>query len=293
MRGEYFGKRGQYFGSFRTGRRRPGVLAWLVGINCAVYLIGGICSIVAKAGGGPAAASATAMLVLPGSVAEWLHRPWTILTYMFTHTDFLHLLFNMLWLLWFGRMIREASSPRRLLGLYIGGGLCGGALYLLLCSMAPAICGGWLLGASASVLAVMTATGFLMPDATLHLFFLGDVKMKWLVIFMILLALLGTAGGLNAGGAIAHLGGVAFGAVYPLALKLRAQKKRPRREPARPARRPTQEGARRTAEIMRRHLDDNRRLDELLDKIKLSGYESLSRSERQELNAISARLGRK
>ena len=70
-------------------------------------------------------------LCVPASPPLFLHRIWTATTYMVTHYDFLHLLFNMLWLFWFGRMLLTTLSERHLLWLYVGGGLFGASLYIL------------------------------------------------------------------------------------------------------------------------------------------------------------------
>lgn len=271
--------------------RRFGVLPLLLAVNCVVFVYMAVCLIAARSGNGGAVAWAD-WLVLPGSLEGCLRRPWSLLTYMTAHIDFLHLLFNMLWLLWFGGILQAEAGAKCLLKVYVGGGLSGGVLFLLLCATTHGLCGGSLLGASASVLAIMTVVGCLVPDMTLHLFFIGDVKMKWIVAAMALLALLGVGAGDNLGGAIAHAGGIVFGLAYALSLRLGYTRHKKRaKKPKRP-KRPTASGARRTARIMQRRLDDTQQLDRLLDKIKRAGYESLTRSERKELDEISKRLNK-
>lgn len=271
--------------------RRFGVLPLLLAVNCVVFVYMAVCLIAARSGNGGAVAWAD-WLVLPGSLEGCLRRPWSLLTYMTAHIDFLHLLFNMLWLLWFGGILQAEAGAKCLLKVYVGGGLSGGVLFLLLCATTHGLCGGSLLGASASVLAIMTVVGCLVPDMTLHLFFIGDVKMKWIVAAMALLALLGVGAGDNLGGAIAHAGGIVFGLAYALSLRLGdARHKKQAKKPKDP-KRPTASGARRTARIMQRRLDDTQQLDRLLDKIKRAGYESLTRSERKELDEISKRLNK-
>lgn len=257
------------------GRR---TLFWLCGINAAVFILLKLLGIEGHA--------SWLAVALPSSFQGWLARPWTLLTYMVAHTDFLHLLFNVLWLFWFGMMLLATIDRMRLLTLYIGGGLGGGICYLFAGTAAHP---GVLLGASASVLAMMAATGILLPNLRLHIFFIGDVKMKWVVIFMVWLAFLGAGGGTaGAGGFAAHAGGILFGVVAGLYMRRKGEECR-RKEHRRV---PTPAGARRVASIMEQNRLDKIRLDELLDKIKVSGYESLSRSERRELDEISKRISK-
>lgn len=218
-----------------------------------------------------------------------LTRPWTVLTYMVTHYSFLHLLFNMLWLFWFGRILQTVLTGRHLLWLYIGGGLAGALLFIGVQAMASPASSAYLCGASASVLAVMTAAAIRTPDLRLYLFLFGEVKLKWIAAGCIALTFLGVGGG-NPGGQAAHVGGVVFGAIFAFLLKrgvdvsARIRLKVPRPRKPRP----------RDAEALARaaagRLSDTSRLDALLDKIRLSGYSSLTQAERRELNALSRKL---
>lgn len=271
--------------------RRP--LAWLVGVNAVVFFLVAVCSVIVKAGGSVPVHPAL-MLELPAPVRVWMFRPWTLLTYMFAHENFLHLLFNMLWLLWFGDILSRRLDNRRLVWLYIGGGLAGGVLYMMCYPLFPGFYGGGslLLGASASVLAVMTAAATLMPDYTLHLFFLGDVKLRWMAVVMICLAFVGLGGG-NAAGEIAHIGGVAYGLAAAMVMRRAANQARrePRRKNPFKGMQPVQlrRPAHNAAEMERL---DARRLDELLDKIHTSGFNSLTRAERAELETLSRKVTR-
>lgn len=275
--------------------RRHGLLAWLVGLNAVVFCFMALCAIVLKAGGSLPLHPAL-LLELPASAASWLARPWTLLTYMFVHENFLHLLFNMLWLLWFGAMFLMVGNGRRLLCLYLCGGLTGGVLYMALCPVLPGLYAPYsmLLGASASVLALMSATAVLMPEYKLHLFFIGDVKFKWMALVMIVLAFLGLGGG-NAAGCVAHLGGVLYGllagfyfrhspaAAHKPACVVKRRNPFKGRDFARDIR-PAAHNA------IEREKADAARLDWLLDKIHTSGFNSLTRAEREELQALSRKV---
>ncbi len=266
--------------------RRHRVLYTLLGINCAVFFILSVAALVARFG-----AAEWSLLPgwfeMPGSVSAWIMRPWTLLTYMVTQVEFLHLFFNMLWLIWFGDILMSTLGQRHLLGLYLCGGVVGGLLYLAAASWVPALCppGSVLIGSSASVLAVMAATAFRSPDYTFHLFFIGDVRLKWIAVFMIVLAFIGLGGG-NAGGQVAHIGGVAFGSLQGLLLRRGIDifgrhgrsRQQLRRRPAK------------VLSAIDQHRRDAARLDELLDKIRISGFNSLNKKEREELDRLSQKI---
>ncbi len=153
-------------------------------------------------------------LELPASVEQFLFQPWSIITYMFMHAGILHLLFNMLWLYWFGEIFLYFFSAKHLRGLYILGGICGGILYMISYNVFPYFSNSlhisYLLGASASVLAIVVATAVRSPEYRINLLFFGAVKLKYLAIFMVVTDFLFMTSG-NAGGHIAHLGGALAG----------------------------------------------------------------------------------
>ena len=104
-----------------------------------------------------------------------LVRPWTIITYMFVHKDIWHILFNMLWLYWFGTIFLEYLDQRKLVAVYLLGGISGAVVYILSFNIFPAFAGivaeSVAIGASASVMAIVIAIAAYVPDYTVHLFF--------------------------------------------------------------------------------------------------------------------------
>lgn len=156
-------------------------------------------------------------LAVPASLGELLFKPWTLVTYMFLHEDFFHILFNMLWLYWFGKIFLEYMGNKKLLSTYILGGLSGALLYILAFNIFPvfqsALPMSYALGASASVLAIVIAVATYVPNYTLQLMFLGPVKIKYIAIFSVALDIMSIQGS-NSGGHIAHLGGAIFGFYY-------------------------------------------------------------------------------
>ena len=126
-----------------------------------------------------------------------LHRPWTLLTYMFAHYDMLHVLFNMLWLYWLGKLFLEYFNSKQLVALYVLGGFGGALVYVLGYAVLPVFAGkvDLLIGASGAVLALVTAMAVFAPDYRIGLLFLGQVSLKWLAIGVVVLMVLGGGDG--------------------------------------------------------------------------------------------------
>ncbi len=241
-------------------------------------------------------------LMVPASIDKLITRPWTILTYMFLHLDFLHILFNLLWFYWFGRIFLHYFNQKQLVGVYLWGGLAGALLYILAFNLFPVFSehlpASHALGASAAVMAVAVAISFYVPDYTLNLIFLGPVRIKYIVLFFIITDIL-TIPLSNAGGHIAHLGGAFFG--YLFASRYKQGKDltrginrlidgvvtwfRPR------TRMKVSYGNKRSArstyvpkddlEYNKRKKEEQKEIDRILDKIASSGYESLNKKEKE------------
>lgn len=161
-------------------------------------------------------------LQIPSNPQELAIYPWTVLTYMFTHYDVLHILFNMLFLYWFGILFTQFFSPRHFVGLYILGGIGGAALYFLAYNTLPYFAGirgsNSMLGASASILAIVVATAVKAPYYKIRLLLIGAISLKWLAIIVVFLDLISISSS-NAGGHIAHIGGAVIGLLFSLAQK--------------------------------------------------------------------------
>jgi membrane associated rhomboid family serine protease len=155
--------------------------------------------------------------VLPSNLSKLVYQPWSILTYMFLHDGFMHILFNMLWLYWVGSLLHEYLGNTKTYEAYFLGGISGALLYLLAYNLLPAfsttVSYSFALGASAGVLAVVCAAATLLPDYNFQLLFFGNVKLKYIALISVLLDLISIPQG-NAGGHIAHLGGALFGYLF-------------------------------------------------------------------------------
>lgn len=226
------------------------------------------------------------LVELPSDPRQFAYTPWTILTYCFIHTGFFHILFNMLALHWFGHIAEEHFSSRQILVIYLLGGVAGGALFMTSFNSLPYFVEHfsqtYLLGASASVLAIVTAAAYANPSYPLRFLFIGEVKLKWLALIMIIVSFLGVTG-TNAGGDIAHLGGAAFGILYAYIHKFLSKRRNIFSRHARTRKTPKmadfhfQRGTRDTTE------PSNTEVDDILDKIKRTGYASLTDDEKQRL----------
>lgn len=161
-------------------------------------------------------------LMVPTDLSRLLVRPWTVITYMFLHIGFIHILFNLLWLYWFGMIFMQYFNQKQLVGVYLWGGLAGATLYILTYNLFPvfsdAVQESQALGASAAVTAVVGAAAFYAPNHRLNLLLIGPVKIIYIALFFIITDIM-TIPVSNAGGHIAHIGGALFGYLYVSQIK--------------------------------------------------------------------------
>ncbi len=162
------------------------------------------------------------LLMMPADLASYIVQPWSILTYMFFHEGLFHILFNMLFLYWFGLLVDQYLGSRKLANLYILGGIAGSVLYVFMYNISPYFSEvlplAKMLGASAGVYAIVVGAATLAPNTTFQLILLGPVKIKYIAIFYVVIAFVNSAGS-NAGGELAHLGGAALGYFYVIQLR--------------------------------------------------------------------------
>ena len=244
-------------------------------------------------------------LMVPASLSHLILKPWTLVTYMFLHFSFLHILFNLLWLYVFGRIFLQYLTEKQLLSTYILGGLTGAFLFILSYNVFPglktAVDAAEMLGASAGVMAVAMAISFYTPNYTIYLFFLGPVKLKYIAIFFIITDILQIAS-YNAGGHIAHLGGVIYAYFFILQLQkgkdmgygfnrfidnivtfFSGQRKRMKVTHKKSVKDMTD------MEYNRRKAKTQEEIDRILDKIAKSGYDSLTKKEKETLFKMSGK----
>ena len=243
-------------------------------------------------------------LAVPSDPSKLIFKPWTVITYMFLHLDFFHLLSNMLWLYFLGTLFVQFLGERKLYTVYIAGGIAGALLYILFFNIFPVFktvnSSAIALGASASVMAVVVGVGTYSPNYAIRLMFLGEVKLKYIAIFSFAIDVLSISNS-NSGGHIAHIGGAALGFVFAkkwakgkditafvgkssdfvLALLKPGAKRNMKVKYKRPSAS--------NYEYNDRKKEDQAEIDIILDKISRSGYDSLSKKEKEILFKASGK----
>ena len=247
-------------------------------------------------------------LYLPADLLQLLRRPWTLITYMFMHAGIWHLLGNMLWLYWFGKLFLYFFSSKHLRGLYVMGGLLGGLLYIVAYNVFPIfesqLYSATLVGASASVLAVAIATAVREPEYRINLMLIGPVRLKYFALFIVFFDAL-YIGSNNAGGHIAHLGGALAGWWFARGISqgydithwinvcidaiggvFSKRERKPRKSKMKVH---TTNSRAADYEYNARKKAQSEDVDRILEKLKKSGYSSLSEEEKRRLFDASKR----
>ncbi|NMM50306.1 rhomboid family intramembrane serine protease [Marinigracilibium pacificum] len=246
------------------------------------------------------------LFYIPASFGEFIYRPWTIITYAFAHNleDIFHILFNMLFLYWFGKLILEYLGSDRVISIYINGAIAGAVLYLLAYNFIPFYIErtpGWgMIGASAAVDAIVVAAATLLPNYTFHLLLLGPVRIKYIAAFVVVMSFIQSTGG-NAGGNIAHLGGAFMGWLYIVQLQKGTDlgrwvfavrsffiglfKPKPKIKVTYKKSDTTSSSSSKSTSTSGSKADkaSQDEIDRILDKISEKGYSSLSKEEKQKL----------
>jgi membrane associated rhomboid family serine protease len=262
----------------------------LIVINIAVFLLFFIASFLFNT------SSEVLMqwFVLPEEPIEVLKQPWSLLTYSFLHGGFTHILFNMIWLNFFSKFILNLFSEKRFLTVYLLGALYGGLLFVTAYNVFPVFQSkaGYLLGASASVSALMVFAATYSPNISFR-FFMVTIKLWQLAVGLFLLDLFRLGSGTNPGGMLSHIGGAVFGYVYAVQLAkgndiglwfekivaslvnlFKTKKNTPFRKVHRT---PKNTSKKKTTSVK----DERQiKIDGILDKIGKSGYESLTKQEK-------------
>lgn len=273
----------------------------LIAINVAVFIIVNIIGLFFFLANTPQGIGYSNPLVLwlsvPSDIGALLAKPWTIFTYMFLQVNFFHLFFNMYILYFGGRIFVNYLTRKQLLTTYIVGGLVGAAFYIIAFNVFPVfdalVKKSIALGASASVLAILVAIATYVPNYSLYLLFLGKVKLKYIALVFVAIDILSIDKG-NPGGHIAHLGGAFWGFIYATNLKkgndigkifysfgnaiksffyttkksnLNVEYKREK---------PISDD-----EYNKMKAERQKRIDKILDKISKSGYQSLTKEEKE------------
>ncbi|MWW26533.1 rhomboid family protein [Algibacter lectus] len=262
---------------------RLNILEKIIAVNVVVFLVGLILPRFLR------------WFELPSNAFTALVNPWTIVSYAFVHYEFLHLLFNMLWLYVIARMFLNLFSPKRALNIYFLGAISGGAMFLLGYALLPSFFGGnsSLVGASAAVRALLIFLCAYMPNQDVRVF-MFNLKLWYIGVGLVVLDIVGLFG-LNAGGNLAHLGGALLGYVYAtqlvkgndigsgferfvdaIANMFKASKKGPLKTVHKNK---SKVGGYKKSDFSQ--FNNQKKIDIILDKISKSGYDSLTAEEKE------------
>jgi rhomboid family protein len=267
------------------------IIVKLIVINLAVFLLVNLVAFFMQI----APIGLVSWFVLPDALGELIIQPWSFITYAFIHFGFWHLLFNMLWLYWFGTFVLNLFNEKRFLTVYLLGALFGGLLYVVSYNIFPVFenSRSYLIGASGAVTAIMVFIATYTPNAEMRIF-KWNIKLWKIAVFLVLLDLIRLPSGGNPGGMLAHLGGAAFGYMYGSQLakgndigkwfenlmdwfvnlfKTRKQK------PFTKVHRTTTKTSKRSSAAKDRSVTQEK-VDAILDKIGKSGYDSLTKAEK-------------
>ncbi|UKT62951.1 rhomboid family intramembrane serine protease [Pedobacter mucosus] len=221
-------------------------------------------------------------LGLPAEISKLPERFYTVVTYMFFHEGFLHLLFNMIGLYWFGNIFMNFLATKQFHFVYIVGGLMGAFFYVAGLNIFPVFAGGLsgatVIGSSAAVMAIITATATLVPNYAVMMLFIGEVKIKWIAIVYFIISFIGLSSA-NAGGNFSHIGGAILGFVFIKSLQggndwskiFERKSKLKVVVNDQPIKKSSFKGV------------SQQEIDAILDKISTSGYDKLSAMEKEKL----------
>lgn len=231
----------------------------------------------------------------PTNLNTLLHQPWSIFTSLFMHSGFWHIFFNMVMLYIIGRIFLNFLTEKQLLLTYIFGGIFGNIIYILSYNIFPvfasAIPYSYAVGASGSIMAIMATITLRQPNYPMYLMLFGKIKLVTLTLIFVLIDILSIPKG-NAGGHLAHLGGVIYGLLYGLVLNAMDEHKiqwphfnRPKKQKTKKKVKyyvSTESGRPLTdEEYNARKVAEQNSVDDILDKISKSGYDALSKEEKE------------
>ncbi len=273
------------------------VLVKLIVVNVLLFLFATLGSWIFKSSPG----ALMSWFVLPVDPGSLLVQFWSILTYSFLHFDFWHIFWNMLVLYWFGPYVLNLFTEKRFLTIYLLGAICGGLLFVLAYNVFPVLSGSlaYLIGASAAVRAIMIFIAAYTPNAEVRIIFF-NVKLWQIGLFVVLSDLIQIPTSGNAGGLIAHMGGAIFGYLYAIQLKkgndiggwfeklmdglanMFTPKKKSPLKTVHKSKTYSKSTAKTTSARAKKYTKtpNQEQIDAILDKISKSGYDSLTKEEK-------------
>ncbi len=278
----------EFIKTLKYNFKNAGIVEKLIYINISVFVLGLLLTVFSSL----FKVQSTFLgdwFALSSSFNSLLTKPWSIITYGFLHGNFIHILFNCIALYLFGRLFLDYFTQKQLLSFYVLGTLWGGLFFLIAMNYFPLFNGDsyLLVGASAGISAIIIGIATHIPNYQLKFPLIGYVKVWHLATFFILLDVIKLAGS-NAGGHFAHLGGALFGFLYVKSLGskeiditksftnlFRKKKKAPLKTVHNSKKKMGPTGS------FKNKSENQQQIDEILDKIGKSGYDTLSKEEKE------------
>lgn len=268
---------------YRTGGITQQLIFWNVGIALVLFILGAFAHDFFNA--------IIDWLSLSSESSEFVFKPWTFLTYAFVHANFWHLLFNMIVLNFSGRLFMTYFTQKQFFGLYLLGSIFAGAVFVISYLILQDV--SRLVGASGAIMAVLIAAATYAPFSEIRLLLIGNVKLWHIAIVLLVLDLIQVPMS-NTGGHLAHLGGALFGFLYIKLLQngtdlsqpvsnvidyfvtlFRPRKATPFKKVHRNVNPQPKAQPKPQKDLTQQQIDD------ILDKISKSGYDSLTKEEKE------------
>lgn len=273
--------------------KRLNALEIIIAINVVVFIIGFLLNKILKI------EDSLYWLKLPNNFFDFLQKPWTLITYGFTHYGFIHILFNLLVLFFVSRIVLNLFRTKMVLSIYFLGIIVGGLGFLLVYNLVPSgilypVIG--LVGASAGVRALLIFICAYMPTTEVRFAF-WNIKLMYLGIALVVIDMIGLFG-TNQGGSVAHMGGTLVGYIYAIQLRkgsdiglslehfmtwIENKFKSKKRSPLKTVYKGTSNSVAGHTKKEFNEFNKQKQIDSILDKIGKSGYESLTKEEKEYL----------
>lgn len=289
---------GHFFSAIKQFLSSGSALSIMININIVVFLLSFFASVVGWLFTLSSAETHQVIVDIfgvPAAIPSLLQQPWSIVTYMFLHVDFFHILFNMLWLYWFGQLFLRYFSTKHFISTYLWGGLIGALLFIFSFNVFPVfedmLPYSHAIGASAAVMAITAAVASAAPNYRINLLFIGPVKLWVFAVVYLGIDFLMIPNG-NAGGHISHLGGAMWGLLFAYLYRKNIDfmtfdfskitqlfSKKPTFKTKVNHKRPHQPKADETFNMSKK--ENQKKVDIILDKISKNGYNALTKSEKE------------
>lgn len=277
--------------------KRGNKVVLLIAINTAVFLLAAAYKVFLFIAGNNvneieyAFDQLVLQVAMPLDVTRLIHKPWTVISHFYFHAGFFHLFFNMYMLWFFGKLLADYCGNSKINAVYVLGAISGAFFSFLCYQLIPSLhimsVNSIMYGASAGVLAIVIAVATLLPNFSILVFFVGEIKLKWIAVFVVVIDIISLPGFENVGGHLAHLGGALFGYLFMLsykkgndwskgynaALAIVSLKKKPKLKVVH-YKKTTDEEYNYNKNLLQQ------KVDAILDKISKSGYDSLSKEEK-------------